>query len=122
MGQGIEGEEQSDCEEENDHLSAAEHFDKTLYLISLQLHAFTFYLLLEKPFWFRSAISFFLFVEIKSNLRNKNHLFESSLFLENNFIFAISILGAERTRGGKRKPGALSTKITENGKYVLCSS
>ena len=25
-------------------------------------------------------------------------------------------------RGGKRKPGALSTKITENGKYVLCSS
>ena len=38
-----------------------------------------------------SICHFFLFVEIKSNLRNKNHLFESSLFLENNFIFAFSI-------------------------------
>ena len=121
MGQGIEEEEQADCEEENDHLSAAEHFDKTLYLISLQLHAFTFYLLLEKPFWFRSAISVFLFVEIKS--KKQKSLIRIFIVFGKQFYFRYFNLGTDRERGGgKRKPGAISTKITENGKYVLCSS
>ena len=38
------------------------------------------------------------------------------------FYFRYFNLSAGEKRGGKRKPGALSTKITENGKYVLCSS
>ena len=41
-GQGIDEEKQDDGEEEQDHLSAAEHFDQNPSTF-VQLHAFTFY-------------------------------------------------------------------------------